>query len=499
MRRIVPAAAALVVPLSLLGGAVLAAPAQASSCSEKTGGSNDRLIKADNTETDADGWNCAYVYDFSVKIGAFMPGYQYHTTAMGYQKTYECHGQTGGVSIDTVYMDGGGVAPSSQEWWAYNSQDGSRHWHGAVLMMTRKASKDPALNQYTKGCPDSTIPFNAFYAVNASMTSSSTSVDTGSYVTLTIKLSGPDGPVPTGVQVGVLRQVGAAPDPTVDPAVAGGMLTDGALVTKMQVPRGTFSYYPAFRGSDWTKMTPPAIGWTPAQGKTLTITGTDFTPVSVRAASSSGVEEVRAARATPQVTVVSARGSRELTATCPTGQAPQMGWASSRTRAYGPADVTRDTDGVTVQAKGAPSALQLLCRNAALPAAIEGARGYGSIRGDLMVTTQAKSFFTGGLGDDRMTSRHARSALNGGAGADRLRLRRSGLADGSFGADRLRADGHGALLVGGPGRDSFSTGSGRVYVNAQDGRGGDTVTCGSAKTRVLADEGDTIIGPCTLR
>lgn len=494
------ALAPLVASLALVGGSLVgtglvsAPPAQASTCSDKTGGSNDRLIKADNTETDADGWNCAYVYDFSVKIGAFMPGYQYHTTAMGYQKTYECHNQTGGVSIDTVYLDGGGVAPSSQEWWAYNTQDGSRHWRGAVLMMTRKNSKDPAPGQYTKGCGDNTIPFNAIYAVSASMTASATSVAAGSVVTLTIKLGGPDGPTPTGVKVGVARMAGTSPDPKTDPLVAGGVVTDGTLVTTMQVAPGSYSYYPVFAGSDWTMMKPPSTGWTPAQGKAVVITGTTSPPaVTLRVAAPS-----RSAPEREEIAVVTARGKGPLTAECPEGYALQLASVSSRTRAYGPTDLTRDNRRVFVDADGAPSHLQLTCRQSRLEMRIVGARGYGSTRADVMTTRRAGSAFTAGLGNDRLTSRHARVFLDGGGGSDDVRVTSSGVGSGSFGADRLHADGHGALLIGGLGRDTFTTGEGRVYVNARDGRSGDVVTCGSPKTRVLGDPGDVLNGPCSV-
>ena len=37
---------------------------------------------------------------------------------------------------------------------------------------------------------------------------------------------------------------------------------------------------------------------------------------------------------------------------------------------------------------------------------------------------------------------------------------------------------------------------GAGYLNAQDGRGGDVIVCRSAQTRVLADPGDVITGPC---
>ena len=42
-----------------------------------------------------------------------------------------------------------------------------------------------------------------------------------------------------------------------------------------------------------------------------------------------------------------------------------------------------------------------------------------------------------------------------------------------------------------------STGAtGPMLINAQDGRGGDKITCNSTKTRVLADRGDILSGTC---
>ncbi|MGI9187975.1 MAG: hypothetical protein ACR2J9_10765, partial [Gaiellales bacterium] len=73
----------------------------------------------------------------------------------------------------------------------------------------------------------------------------------------------------------------------------------------------------------------------------------------------------------------------------------------------------------------------------------------------------------------------------------------SSVGDGGPGNDRITATGSGRhLLVGGEGRDTLTGSSGPDFINAHDGRGGDIITCRSATTRVIADTGDIISGPC---
>jgi hypothetical protein len=63
------------------------------------------------------------------------------------------------------------------------------------------------------------------------------------------------------------------------------------------------------------------------------------------------------------------------------------------------------------------------------------------------------------------------------------------------------------ILKGGPGTDTIvdvtgkalvltggDNGPGRDYVFVRDGRGGDTVICGSRRSTVVADANDTVIG-----
>lgn len=88
----------------------------------------------------------------------------------------------------------------------------------------------------------------------------------------------------------------------------------------------------------------------------------------------------------------------------------------------------------------------------------------------------------GGLGDDSFIAKVKGAAASDGIGDDVLRSTTS----------------KSTLLNGGPGNDTFYGGAGKTLINAKDGQRGDVVYCGSKKNVVLADKGDTIVGPCTL-
>ena len=55
------------------------------------------------------------------------------------------------------------------------------------------------------------------------------------------------------------------------------------------------------------------------------------------------------------------------------------------------------------------------------------------------------------------------------------------------------------MLIGGPGPDTFYGGPGMTIINARDGMPGDVINCASKKNLVLADKGDVINGPCTIK
>jgi RTX calcium-binding nonapeptide repeat (4 copies) len=89
----------------------------------------------------------------------------------------------------------------------------------------------------------------------------------------------------------------------------------------------------------------------------------------------------------------------------------------------------------------------------------------------------------GGGGNDRLFGGRGNDVLNGGPGRDTL--------DGGPGADTI-VDLRGPTLV----RTGTDTGLGQDRVNVRDGRGDDTVICGSHRTIVTVDPGDRVIGRC---
>jgi hypothetical protein len=67
----------------------------------------------------------------------------------GYVKKFNCQSQSGGVTVTYIYSDAGGTGlGSSITYTAFNSEDGKRHWTGAVLWNTSSADS----NQYNHSC-----------------------------------------------------------------------------------------------------------------------------------------------------------------------------------------------------------------------------------------------------------------------------------------------------------------------------------------------------------
>lgn len=142
--------------------------------------------------------------------------------------------------------------------------------------------------------------------------------------------------------------------------------------------------------------------------------------------------------------------------------------------------------------------LQVQCRDAKAKLALDGTQLWGTPRGDRAGTTAKAVTAFLGFGDDSMGATGKGAVLDGGPGADTLSATGSRtVVEGGLGDDVLSASGSGHLVIGGPGKDRVTTGSGSIDVNVKDGKGGDSVRCGSSRTRVLADAGDTLSGPCT--
>lgn len=511
MKKLIAAAAAFTLPLSMAGALVIAGAtvAQASSCSSATGGDNDRLIKAANESTDSKGYNCAYVYSTgNKKIGAFAWNHVTSTAAKGYSKVYDCKSNSGGVSVSPWYVNTSSVA-DEMNWDSYNSQDGSRHWTGAILWMTKSNSNSPYDGQYNKSCSGYTIYMNALWEtrITASVASSTWTAQTGS---VSVTVSAPDNSnlKPSNAPIYIMSRTTS--DPADDTVVGQGTLSSGAATVNVKLFPGSNTVHAVLPGSNYKGVTLPNDGWIPGQSSNITVT------VNVPTVAGASADEVAALPATKSaralavtrasnsldVIVNDVSGKGPLTARCPTGTAIQTIYAGSDKAVFQPQDISPvgDGTGATIQGKGDyKSMLQVVCRSVNAKAVLSDRLGRGSIGPDHMVTTEKGTFISGGLGDDVLVGRHTRTALDGGFGNDVLKLKKdSGALNGGPGDDMLTALGSGSILVGGVGHDTFTTSTGAASVNARDGHGGDVITCGSSLTKVLADKGDLLYGDCTV-
>jgi hypothetical protein len=109
---------------------------------------------------------------------------------------------------------------------------------------------------------------------------------------------------------------------------------------------------------------------------------------------------------------------------------------------------------------------------------IRGGRGHDTLDGG-----RGGDILDGGPGRDTLGGGRGNDILDGGPGRDAL--------DGGPGADTM-VDNRGPTLVE-IGRDS---GPGMDTVDVRDGRGDDTVFCGSRGSTVIVDAGDSVIGRC---
>jgi hypothetical protein len=512
MKKSAAVAGAIGLPIALIGSFLIGAvPAQASTCSSKTGGGNSRLAKANNDKVDAKGWNCAYVWTTGNRS---IDGWGIQTvissTANGYQKEYNCKSSSSSVTVSELYTDGGGKVGSAMTYSVGNDSTSTRHWTGALLWMT-KTNGGLADGQRNGGCVNYTIYYNYFYENKLNVAPQAPSGPTGGTVPIQTWITWSDGPTPAGLPITIMFQKGSTPNPSVDTPVGQGKTDASGWVTiNMKIAvAGYGGYYAVYPGGDWKTMVPSATSqsWIPSQSAGFIIYGNPpATTSSVAAVSEQALpsgteraEQVIRARATA-LFAVEKHGKGELSVSCPAGTAMQSFAAGSDTRVFKPEQVklNRGDAGISVNAGTHESFIQVGCRNSSAKAEIEGKRGYGSVKDDVMTLKKSGSLFTGGLGDDRLTANTNKAHLDGGIGDDVLVLRNGGTALAGFGDDELVASGGGAILNGGAGKDSFRTGTGDVKVNAKDGKGGDVISCGSSKTQVMLDKGDTFTGPCTI-
>ena len=522
--RITASLAALVTPLAIVGVGAGADMAWAGTCSSKTGGSSNTLIYTGS------GYTCAYVAsNGNNSIGMWATESFTSSTAKGFEKRYHCDHQTGGVTITYIYTDSAGTGiGSSITFTAFNGEDGKRHWTGAVLWNTPDGGS-AASDQFNHSCSGYTVQSNLMYISKASLSGPS-SAPVGTPVPLTLQVTAPDGGGTPSGTVALFRQIGDRQSPMgkrcdgssnggVDPMITATALSSSATATltlPAQAEDTTVNVYASYLGRPVTSsnlpsycLAPPQSGLTGALSNSLSITigagaPTTATPVEVVPAALKATVPLAAARsaASTFVSVVEQRGTGDLSVRCSRTEAVQSFFAGSATRTFGPARLGKRGDGVGVTLRGSPdhsAILQVTCRPISASAVVEGRIGRGSVGPDRLATLAGNGIISGGLGDDRLIARHSGTLLDGGFDADTLIVQADGGgAYGGFGNDRLEARGEGSILNGGPGIDRFSSGSKVTLINARDGRPGDIIVCGSSLTRVRADRGDVVYGPCTM-
>jgi hypothetical protein len=109
---------------------------------------------------------------------------------------------------------------------------------------------------------------------------------------------------------------------------------------------------------------------------------------------------------------------------------------------------------------------------------LDGGRG-----NDVLYGGPGNDTLYGGPGNDVLDGGPGNDILVGGPGSDTL--------DGGPGSDTI-VDTSGPTLV----RTGTNNGPTDDFVNVRDGRGDDTVICGSRRSTVIADAGDRVLGKC---
>lgn len=503
------------------------------SCSAKYGAPDNTYIKANNSATDDTGYNCAYVEQKYGSVPSRVTGQLKMNPPWPYIPLKTISGGTNNSGTDpwcwtpkpqsdinvmyaNVMKGSSASSPSNANFQMYNSTTATKNYSASVLWMAAEHSSTPYTGQYKVcgGVSNDKAIVNAqlVYKVTASL-SANGAVSAGTpsdWTVVTAPRYSTDTVSVASAAVNVRQMLGSAPAAT-DPVVGSGTVVSDRATVSVTPQSGAMAFYADVDGSNYVTPTLPSRGWTAARSTIVDFGGGSaaMTRIAVskpepqQVEPSGALKKLLGALTPAQVWDVEAAGSngRKVTAMCPKGYSIQS-MATLGEQTYLPHDFMPEGDGagITLVTRGKDvTRLHLDCRANTEKAVVAGKIGRGSIRGDDMATVTDGSVITGGLGDDTLTTTHSMSALFGGFGDDRLRLRADETAaSGGPGDDVLSATGSSGLLNGGGGRDTFSTGSGEIRVNARDGRPGDVVTCGSPATRVLADKGDILKGPCAV-
>jgi hypothetical protein len=110
-------------------------------------------------------------------------------------------------------------------------------------------------------------------------------------------------------------------------------------------------------------------------------------------------------------------------------------------------------------------------------------RKAGTTGNDLLAGTESSDLIRGLRGRDRIDGLGGDDCLFGNKGGDRI--------DGGAGGDTISGGNSRDRVIGGAGADTIRTGTGPDSIRARDGDA-DTIDCGSARDRVVADKADTV-------
>lgn len=503
------------------GTIALGAPAAVaqSACQKATGGSTSSIsYTGKNSGNSKSGYTCAYQGSSGKKsLKPWQTKSWTSNTASGYYKITSCSSSEKNVTVSPAYATtvfGSSYTQTATNW----DVSKTRHWGGGVLWATDTVKG----SQYSTGnCNWGDFPVSLYWTTNLSLTLVSVSRTTGA-VSFTATAT-PDGNAPAQGQVGLFRQVGATQDPQIkdssgnvvsgtDPVVAGGSLADGQItLTTPPLPSGEYQFYAAYPGTS-VDLAPPQRGWTAAFSATIPISITQGTSTSVAA---TPAETVASGIGPAGVSVVNAQAEQpaRLQARCPSGSLALNAEVGSPTAALDSGDLAWSRRGAALDApglrRGTDVALQVVCREIGERPATVGSMAWGTEKSDKMRVGKGQTTLTG-LSGDRVELRGKRSAAFTSLGADRIEIRAArAVASAGPGRDTIisrtknpaTATGNaagGSMIIPGPGKDYVVAGNGPDRVNLRDGEPGDRVECRTKRTKVLADPGDIIVGPCRV-
>lgn len=462
--------------LALLVGLVVAAPAQAESCP-----SEQQVLKSSAAEK---GYTCANEeYTGHRKLSPWATYVFLADASYQYGEVYSCSGRDN-KNIEIIKAK---VADFQVSFTATNWDISKSHhwWAGSLFAVYKSPGGAPDSDSYVRSCgdDDGKIPASFLGKTTITLTAPASSATVGTPFTLTGTISpGSYGSI-DGTKIGIFPVGSSTP-------IGQGVLSGNTFTATIlpQVPISGWGLEAKYGGSSNT---------TPATSDVVYLN-----VAASPAASAVATPPLTAPRAsTGPVVALTQRSSDAamLSLQCAPGSSPVLGTVMAEREL--PSDALRYVDnGVKVRSdvRPGPMTLQLLCRDS-MAGVSKGVFRAGTIRPDTFSTSAAKSTLLGGGGGDSLTIRHRGGTAFGGVGGDAIIVDQRGAAVGGPGRDQLIARAAGAVLEGGPGRDQFRGSTGKTFINARDGQPGDRITCRSSRNEVLADRGDVLSGPCTLR